>query len=81
MRVPTLAYEPNAAPGMANRLVGKYVSAAAVNFPDGEVLSQCHGNGCSVRDEVFAVPDKPLGTERRLLITAGTTERRYSTSR
>src|SRR5580693_5603937 len=34
MRVPTLAYEPNAAPGMANRLVGKHVSAAAVNFPE-----------------------------------------------
>ena len=33
MRVPTLAFEPNAVPGLANRLVGKRVSAAAVNFP------------------------------------------------
>ncbi len=31
-RVPTLAYEPNAVPGMTNRRLGKWVSAAAVNF-------------------------------------------------
>jgi UDP-N-acetylglucosamine--N-acetylmuramyl-(pentapeptide) pyrophosphoryl-undecaprenol N-acetylglucosamine transferase len=30
--IPTLAFEPNAVPGLANRLVGKWVSAAAVNF-------------------------------------------------
>ena len=34
LRVPTLAYEPNAVPGLANRLVGKWVSAAAVNFEE-----------------------------------------------
>src|SRR6202453_3966809 len=34
LRVPTLAYEPNAAPGLANRLVGKHVGAAAVNFAE-----------------------------------------------
>src|SRR5580698_9594744 len=32
LRVPTLAYEPNAAPGMTNRWLGQWVSAAAVNF-------------------------------------------------
>jgi UDP-N-acetylglucosamine--N-acetylmuramyl-(pentapeptide) pyrophosphoryl-undecaprenol N-acetylglucosamine transferase len=72
MRVPTLAYEPNAAPGMANRLVGKYVSAAAVNFPETtKYFRNATATGVPVRDEVFAVPDKPLGAERRLLITAG----------
>ena len=30
--IPTLAYEPNAVPGMTNKLLGKRVSAAAVNF-------------------------------------------------
>src|SRR5260370_3726701 len=34
LRVPTLAFEPNAVPGLANRLVGKWVSAAAVNFEE-----------------------------------------------
>src|SRR5580700_2532183 len=32
LRVPTLAYEPNAVPGMTNRWLGRWVSAAAVNF-------------------------------------------------
>ncbi len=32
LRIPTLAFEPNAVPGLANRLVGKLVTAAAVNF-------------------------------------------------
>ena len=42
LRLPTLAYEPNAVPGLANRLVGRYVSAAAVSYhTDGAVLSQC----------------------------------------
>jgi UDP-N-acetylglucosamine--N-acetylmuramyl-(pentapeptide) pyrophosphoryl-undecaprenol N-acetylglucosamine transferase len=72
MRVPTLAYEPNAAPGMANRLVGKYVSAAAVNFPETtKYFHNATATGVPVRDEVFAVPDRLLGGQRRLLITAG----------
>ena len=33
MRVPTMLFEPNAMPGLTNRLVGKRVQAAAVNFP------------------------------------------------
>jgi UDP-N-acetylglucosamine--N-acetylmuramyl-(pentapeptide) pyrophosphoryl-undecaprenol N-acetylglucosamine transferase len=33
LKVPTMAFEPNAMPGLANRLVGKRVQAAAINFP------------------------------------------------
>ena len=44
-RVPTLAFEPNAVPGMANRLIGKRISAAAVNFaPTRVLLPQCRGH-------------------------------------
>ena len=32
LRVPTVAFEPNAVPGLANRVVERWVSAAAVNF-------------------------------------------------
>ena len=72
LRVPTLAYEPNAVPGMANRLVGKYVSAAAVNFPETtKYFRNATATGVPVRDEIFAVPDRLLGPARRLLITAG----------
>ena len=62
LRVPTLAYEPNAVPGMANRLVGKYVSAAAVNFPETtKYFRNATATGVPVRDEIFAVPDRLLG--------------------
>jgi UDP-N-acetylglucosamine--N-acetylmuramyl-(pentapeptide) pyrophosphoryl-undecaprenol N-acetylglucosamine transferase len=32
LRIPAMVFEPNAVPGLANRLVGKRVQAAAVNF-------------------------------------------------
>jgi UDP-N-acetylglucosamine--N-acetylmuramyl-(pentapeptide) pyrophosphoryl-undecaprenol N-acetylglucosamine transferase len=72
LRVPTVAYEPNAAPGLANRLVGKYVAAAAVNFPETtKYFRNAVVTGVPVREAIFAVPDKLLGAEPRLLITAG----------
>ena len=72
LRVPTVAYEPNAAPGLANRLVGKYVAAAAVNFPETtKYFRNAVVTGVPVREAIFAVPDKTLGAEPRLLITAG----------
>jgi UDP-N-acetylglucosamine--N-acetylmuramyl-(pentapeptide) pyrophosphoryl-undecaprenol N-acetylglucosamine transferase len=72
LRVPTLAYEPNAVPGLANRLVGKWVSAAAVNFEETmKYFRNAVATGVPVREEIFAVPDRALGAERRLLITAG----------
>ena len=72
LRVPTLTYEPNAVPGMTNRLVGKYVSAAAVNFPEtAKYFRNASVTGVPVRDEIFAVSDRLLGPTRRLLITAG----------
>ncbi len=42
LKVPAMAFEPNAVPGLANRLVGKRVQAAAVNFPSATAMvSQC----------------------------------------
>jgi UDP-N-acetylglucosamine--N-acetylmuramyl-(pentapeptide) pyrophosphoryl-undecaprenol N-acetylglucosamine transferase len=72
LRIPTLAYEPNAIPGLTNRLVGKHVGAAAVNFM--ETARYFHNavvTGVPVREEIFAVPDRVLGAEPRLLVTAG----------
>jgi UDP-N-acetylglucosamine--N-acetylmuramyl-(pentapeptide) pyrophosphoryl-undecaprenol N-acetylglucosamine transferase len=72
MRVPTLAYEPNAVPGLANRLVGKYVGAAAVNFAEtARYFRNAVVTGVPVREEIFAVPERLLGASPRLLITAG----------
>lgn len=72
LRIPTLAYEPNAAPGLANRLVGKYVSAAAVNFAAGtRFFRNAVVTGVPVREAIFHTPPKDLTEPPRLLITAG----------
>ncbi|HEV2273426.1 MAG TPA: undecaprenyldiphospho-muramoylpentapeptide beta-N-acetylglucosaminyltransferase [Acidobacteriaceae bacterium] len=71
-RVPTLAFEPNAVPGMANRLVGRWVSCAAVNFaPTLSFFRNAQITGIPVRAEFFALPPKPAGTPPRLLVFGG----------
>jgi UDP-N-acetylglucosamine--N-acetylmuramyl-(pentapeptide) pyrophosphoryl-undecaprenol N-acetylglucosamine transferase len=59
LRVPTLAFEPNAVPGLANRLVGKWVSAAAVNFEETRrYFRGARVTGIPVRSEFFAIGDR-----------------------
>ena len=71
-RVPTLAFEPNAVPGMANRLVGKRVTQAAVNFASTlAYFRNAEVTGIPVRAEFFALPSKPMGTAPRLLVFGG----------
>jgi UDP-N-acetylglucosamine--N-acetylmuramyl-(pentapeptide) pyrophosphoryl-undecaprenol N-acetylglucosamine transferase len=70
--VPTMAFEPNAMPGMANRLVGKRVQAAAVNFPDAaKWFRNCEVTGIPVRPEFFAVRDAGPNAGPRLLVFGG----------
>jgi UDP-N-acetylglucosamine--N-acetylmuramyl-(pentapeptide) pyrophosphoryl-undecaprenol N-acetylglucosamine transferase len=72
MGVPTMAFEPNAMPGMANRLVGKHVQAAAVNFPDAaKWFRNCEVTGIPVRPEFFAVRDAAPSATPRLLVFGG----------
>ncbi|MDR3774386.1 MAG: undecaprenyldiphospho-muramoylpentapeptide beta-N-acetylglucosaminyltransferase [Terracidiphilus sp.] len=60
MRVPAMAFEPNAMPGLANRLVGKRVQAAAVNFPAAaKWFRNCEVTGIPVRKEFFALGQAP----------------------
>jgi UDP-N-acetylglucosamine--N-acetylmuramyl-(pentapeptide) pyrophosphoryl-undecaprenol N-acetylglucosamine transferase len=55
--VPTMAFEPNAIPGLANRLVGKRVQAAAVNFPAAAIyFHNAEVTGIPVRPEFFKLP-------------------------
>ncbi|WP_260706112.1 undecaprenyldiphospho-muramoylpentapeptide beta-N-acetylglucosaminyltransferase [Edaphobacter flagellatus] len=69
LRVPTLAFEPNAVPGLANRLVGKYVSAAAVNLPETtRYFRNAKVTGTPVRPEFFAIAPKAAGGAKRLLV-------------
>ncbi len=72
LRIPTLAYEPNAVPGMTNRLVGKRVSAAAVNFAQtAPYFRKAEVTGVPVRPEIFDLPERAVGAAPRLLVTAG----------
>lgn len=70
--IPTLAYEPNAVPGMTNKLLGKRVSAAAVNFATTvRFFRNAEVTGVPVRPEIFELPARPAGAAPRLLVTAG----------
>lgn len=61
LRVPTLAFEPNAVPGLANRLIGKRVAAAAVNFaPAAAYFRNARVTGIPVRSEFFNLPPRTL---------------------
>jgi UDP-N-acetylglucosamine--N-acetylmuramyl-(pentapeptide) pyrophosphoryl-undecaprenol N-acetylglucosamine transferase len=72
LSVPTMAFEPNAMPGMANRLVGKRVQAAAVNFPDAaRWFRNCEVTGIPVRPEFFAVRDAGPSARPKLLVFGG----------
>jgi UDP-N-acetylglucosamine--N-acetylmuramyl-(pentapeptide) pyrophosphoryl-undecaprenol N-acetylglucosamine transferase len=71
LRVPTVAFEPNAMPGLANRLVGKHVQAAAVNFPAAATFFRnVEVTGIPVRPDFFKLP--PLtGDAPHLLVFGG----------
>jgi UDP-N-acetylglucosamine--N-acetylmuramyl-(pentapeptide) pyrophosphoryl-undecaprenol N-acetylglucosamine transferase len=72
LRVPTLAFEPNAVPGLANRLVGKWVSAAAVNFEETRgYFRNARVTGIPVRREFFEIAEREGGVGRRLLVFGG----------
>ena len=61
-RIPTLAFEPNVVPGFANRLISRWVSAAAVHFEDTcEYFPHCKETGVPVREAFFHIPAKTAG--------------------
>ncbi len=68
MRVPTLAFEPNAMPGFANRIIGRRVQAAAVNFPAAaKWFRNPEVTGIPVRPEFFSSSPPPPGPPRLLV--------------
>jgi UDP-N-acetylglucosamine--N-acetylmuramyl-(pentapeptide) pyrophosphoryl-undecaprenol N-acetylglucosamine transferase len=70
--VPTLAFEPNRVPGLANRLVGVLVSAAAVQFEQTcRYFRNCRVTGVPVRPAFFAAAARPANTSPTLLVFGG----------
>jgi len=75
-RIPTLAFEPNVVPGFANRLVARFVSAAAVHFEETcDYFRNAKVTGVPVREAFFKIPPKIVPTRDSLLLgtTAGRT--------
>jgi UDP-N-acetylglucosamine--N-acetylmuramyl-(pentapeptide) pyrophosphoryl-undecaprenol N-acetylglucosamine transferase len=71
MKVPAMAFEPNAMPGFANRMVGKRVQAAAVNFPAAsEWFRNAEVTGIPVRPKFFHL-EPPPSNEPHLLVFGG----------
>ncbi len=67
MKIPAMAFEPNAMPGLANRLVGKRVQAAAINFPAAaKWFRNAEVTGVPVRPEFFEV-EPPSGLQHLLV--------------
>jgi UDP-N-acetylglucosamine--N-acetylmuramyl-(pentapeptide) pyrophosphoryl-undecaprenol N-acetylglucosamine transferase len=54
--IPTLAFEPNVVPGFANRIVARFVSAAAVHFEEtAEYFRHATVTGVPVRQAFFEI--------------------------
>jgi UDP-N-acetylglucosamine--N-acetylmuramyl-(pentapeptide) pyrophosphoryl-undecaprenol N-acetylglucosamine transferase len=69
---PTLAFEPNAAPGLANRIIGRFVNAAAVNFaPAAAYFRKAEVTGIPVRAEFFSAPEPSMDHAPHLLVFGG----------
>ena len=72
MNVPTIAFEPNVIPGVANRIVAPMVSAAAVHFEATcHYFRDCQVTGVPVRQEFFHVPPRPQNARPSLLVFGG----------
>jgi UDP-N-acetylglucosamine--N-acetylmuramyl-(pentapeptide) pyrophosphoryl-undecaprenol N-acetylglucosamine transferase len=61
-RLPTLAFEPNVVPGFANRMIARWVSAAAVHFEETcRYFPHCKVTGVPVRAAFFNITAKAGG--------------------
>lgn len=69
---PTLAFEPNLVPGFANRVVARFVSAAAVHFQQtAEHFRNAVVTGVPVRPAFFQIPKKTYSPVSRTLLVFG----------
>ena len=71
-RVPTLAYEPNAAPGLVNRALGRLVTMAAVSFEETRrFFRKAVVCGVPVRPEFFEIAARDPAAPAHLLVFGG----------
>ncbi len=69
---PTLVFEPNVVPGFANRMVARWVSAAAVHFDETcSYFRNCRVTGVPVRDAFFRIAPRAALQRPTLLVFGG----------
>jgi UDP-N-acetylglucosamine--N-acetylmuramyl-(pentapeptide) pyrophosphoryl-undecaprenol N-acetylglucosamine transferase len=72
MRIPSLAFEPNLVPGFANRMVARYVTAAAIHFEEtGRFFRNARVTGVPVRQEFFSIPERKFSPPGSVLVFGG----------
>jgi UDP-N-acetylglucosamine--N-acetylmuramyl-(pentapeptide) pyrophosphoryl-undecaprenol N-acetylglucosamine transferase len=72
--IPALAFEPNVVPGFANRVVARFVSAAAVHFEEtAKYFRHAEVTGVPVRQAFFDIParSRRAGGAPTLLVFGG----------
>ncbi len=63
--IPTLAFEPNVVPGFANRMVARFVSAAAVHFQEtAKYFRRAEVTGVPVRQAFFEIAAQSANKKR-----------------
>src|SRR5690349_24514388 len=71
-RIPTLAFEPNFVPGFANRIVARFVSAAAVHFEQtAERFRNAVVTGVPVRPAFFQIAARIYDPSNPTLLVFG----------
>jgi UDP-N-acetylglucosamine--N-acetylmuramyl-(pentapeptide) pyrophosphoryl-undecaprenol N-acetylglucosamine transferase len=71
-RIPTLAFEPNVVPGLANRVVARMVSGAAVHFEGtAQYFPHATVTGVPVREAFFEIAGKPTQSDKPTLLVFG----------
>ena len=73
MSVPTMVAEQNALPGFTNRVLARFVKAAAVSFAEAKSFfrGKAEITGNPVRAEFFTVPARTPSNVTNILITGG----------
>ncbi len=73
MGVPTLIAEQNALPGFTNRMLSRFVKAAAVSFAEAKSFfgNKAEITGNPVRAEFFTIAPRPNNETKNIVITGG----------
>ena len=74
LKLPAILMEPNAMPGLTNRRMARFADRSLISFEQARPYfpaGRCELTGLPVREEFFAIPQKPREEILTVLITGG----------